>query len=202
MEHAVHRMLSDPHRAQPFEQLAERLLRDAEQTHSKTLLLVGVGEESSTHETLVHAAALLAEKKGSVLIIDADLARRPLSEGLEYGQERGVAELVQGDDAHRQRCLPTALAGLSVLPAGLVRHVDLSTAATRMEELLRKTASEFSLVLLDGGRTGDLPAATLARLTDATYFVVQLGAVEASQAQAALRDFRAAGARVLGAIAT
>ena len=42
----------------------------------------------------------------------------------------------------------------------------------------------------------------LARLADATYFVVQLGAVETSEAQAALRDFRAASARVLGCIAT
>jgi Mrp family chromosome partitioning ATPase len=91
---------------------------------------------------------------------------------------------------------------LSFLPAGLARHTDLSAAGPRLEETLERLTAEFSCLLIDGGRTGDLAATALARQADATYLVVQLGAVETSEAQAALRDFRAAGARVLGSIAT
>ncbi len=68
--------------------------------------------------------------------------------------------------------------------------------------MLQTLESEYRLVLIDGGRTSELAAATLARLSDATYFVIRLGQTEASLAQAAVRDFRAAGARVLGCIAT
>jgi Mrp family chromosome partitioning ATPase len=60
----------------------------------------------------------------------------------------------------------------------------------------------YGLVLIDGGQAGSELSAVLARQADATYLVVELGAVEASQAQAALRDLRAAGGRVLGCIAT
>jgi len=203
LERQVRRTLSDPVRSQPLVQLADRLRRDAEQTASKTLLFVGVGEESRAHEALLYAAALLAERPGEqVLLVDADLARRALTDGLEQGQMPGLAELLRGDGAVRERCQIAALPGLSLLPAGLLRHVDLSAAGSRLEAVLRQAAENHSLVLIDGGRSGDLAATALARLADATYFVVQLGAVETSEAQAALRDFRAASARVLGCIAT
>jgi Mrp family chromosome partitioning ATPase len=195
--------LSDPVGSQPQIQLAERLRRDADQTDSQTLVLVGVGQQSATHETLLFAATLLAESApGKVLLIDADLARRPLSEALDYGQQPGLAELLRGDESWGDRYCPTAVANLSFLPAGLLRHADLSTAGPRLEQLLQLFSAGFSYVLLDAGQTSDLAASVLARLADATYFVVQLGTVETNEAQAALRDFRAAGARVLGCIAT
>ena len=202
-ERSVRRTLSDPSRSQPLMQLAHRLARDIEQTTSKTVLWIGIGESAGGHETLLPAAALLAaEQSGRTLLIDADLARRPLSEALEFGQEPGLAELLKNDDPPLGRCQPTAFDKLSLLPSGLLRHSDISAAGPRLESVLKNLAAEFSLVLIDGGRSADLAATALARLADATYFVVQLGVVEACEAQAALRDFRAAGARVLGCVAT
>jgi Mrp family chromosome partitioning ATPase len=145
---------------------------------------------------------LLAERQGEVLVIDANLARRSLTDGMQAGAEQGLGELLRGNTPPRERCRPTAFSRVSFLPAGQLRHVDPSTAGQRLEEIVRQLASEFSLVLVDGGRAGDLAATTLARLCDATYFVVRLGTVEANEAQAALRDYRTVGARVLGCIAT
>jgi Mrp family chromosome partitioning ATPase len=195
--------LSNAVRGQPLVQLGERLLRDSEQLASKSLVMVGVGPDSATHETLLYAATVLAEKRrGEVLLVDADLARQKLSEALEYGRESGLTELLRNDLVPRASCRPTAVAGLSFLPAGLLRHADLTAAGPRLDAICKQLAAEFSFVLIDGGRSDELAAAVLARLTEATYFVVQLGTVEMGAAQAALRDFRAAGARVLGCIAT
>ena len=91
---------------------------------------------------------------------------------------------------------------MTFLPAGTQRLADLTSAADRWSRGLGELANDFDLTLIDGGRTGDPAVAALARLADATYVVVQLGVVEASAAQAALRDLRASGARVLGCIAT
>jgi Mrp family chromosome partitioning ATPase len=203
LERSIRRTLSDPNRAQPLLQLAHRLARDLEQTGSKTVLWIGVGASSGTHESLLAAAAILApEQPGQTLLIDADLKRRPLSEALEFGQEPGLAELLSSGELLRAPCRPTAFEKVSLLPAGLVHNVDLAAAGSRLDDVLKNLAADYSLLLVDGGRSVDPAAAALARLADATYFVVQLGAVEASEAQAALRDFRAAGARVLGCIAT
>ena len=62
-------------------------------------------------------------------------------------------------------------------------------------------SGKFDRVLIDGGRAGEPGVVALARQADATYLVVELGAVETSAAQAALAELRAAGARVLGCIA-
>src|SRR5262245_58946461 len=91
-ERVVRRTLGDRVRSQPLVQLADRLQRDIEQSASKTLVLVGVGPTSKTHETLLYAATLLAEKlPGELVLVDADLGRQPLSTALEYGQEQGLA---------------------------------------------------------------------------------------------------------------
>jgi Mrp family chromosome partitioning ATPase len=71
-----------------------------------------------------------------------------------------------------------------------------------MAAVVQTLEARYRLVLIDGGRTSDPAAATLARLSDATYFVVRLGETGVAAAQAAVSDFRAAGARVLGCIAT
>jgi len=202
LERSVRRTLGDAVRVQPLLDLAERIRRDVEQAGGKTVLLVGVGPESSSHEIALYAAAALGQRTGQVLLIDADASRQTLSVGLERAQQHGLAELLPSQESPRFSCRPTALAGLSLLPSGRARHVDLSANGPRLEEVLRQLSGDFSLVILDGGRTVDLAASALARICDATYFVVQLGAVETSEAQNALRDFRAAGARVLGCIAT
>jgi Mrp family chromosome partitioning ATPase len=85
---------------------------------------------------------------------------------------------------------------------GLARLGDPAAAANRLAAVVQTLEASYRLVLIDGGRSSELAAATLARLSDATYFVVRLGQTEAALAQAAVRDFRAAGARVLGCIAT
>ena len=58
--------MSDPVRGEPLTQLAERLRRDIEQTDSKTVVLVGVGPASATHEALLCAAMRLAQDRDLV----------------------------------------------------------------------------------------------------------------------------------------
>lgn len=202
LESVIRRTLSDPARLPPIRQMADRLLADARHSASRTLLLAGVGQASTTHEALLYAGALLAEPAGSVLLVDADIQRRTLTKGLECSDAIGLGELLASRDSPRSLCQPTSVGGLSLLPAGRIQAANLSAAGSRLGELLHELAGDFKLVLVDGGRTAELSAATLARLTDATYLVVKLGAVEAAEAQVALRDLRAAGARVLGCIAT
>jgi protein-tyrosine kinase len=202
LEQSVYRTLRDPLRSEPLRQLADRIRRDAERSESKTALLVGIESQGAVHLPLLYAAALVAETDGEVLVIDADLNRRSLSNGLGAAHEPGLAELLSNAGPVRDRVRLTGLTGVSLLPAGRVLNSDLSTRSTRLEEILRNSTSDYALVLIDGGCSTDPAASTLARLCDMTYFVVRLGAVESGPARVALQEFRAAGARVLGCIAT
>jgi Mrp family chromosome partitioning ATPase len=202
LERTVRRTLADPARSEPFRQLAERLWNDLDATSGRTILLTGVGPASDTHDVILHAAAILAQRGQPIAVVDADAAHRSLTCQLDFPDGKGLAELVQNDRNPAVLLRPTTFDLLSVLPFGQARLGDPAAAANRLAAILQTLEADHRLVLIDGGRSSELAAATLARLADATYFVVRLGETEAAQAQSALRDFRAAGARVLGCIAT
>jgi Mrp family chromosome partitioning ATPase len=202
-ERESRRALSEPHRRQPIRDLADRLRQDAHETGSRTLLFVGIGDQSATHSALLHTAAILAEEGGRVLLIDGDLAQRSLTLELEAVQQAGLSNLISANvSTASDLILATAFQRLAFLPAGTQRPAVLPTAGDRLTRVLGELTGSYDLLLIDGGRSNDAAAHVLARLADATYVVVQLGTVEASAAQAALRDLRSGGARVLGCVAT
>jgi Mrp family chromosome partitioning ATPase len=202
LERTIQRTLRDPLQSPPLHQLADQISRDVAHSDSKSVVFVGVGKQSSSVLSLLYTAAILAEQGRDVLVVDADVARHRLTAGLQTSQETGLSELVTGNEAAKRFCRSTFFPRVWSLPAGQIRHVDLSTHTARAEEIFSQLTKEYPLVLIDGGCTAELAASAIARFCDVTYFVVQLGFVEASEAQEALRDFRAAGARVLGCIAT
>jgi Mrp family chromosome partitioning ATPase len=125
-----------------------------------------------------------------------------LSEGLEYGRCAGLSELLAGKIEITTSFQPMAAKVLSFLPVGQAPRPAGSRAADALEAAIRKWKIDFDCLLIDAGNAdGDL-ASALAEAADATYLVVELGAVEANAAQVALARLRAAGARVLGCIAT
>ncbi len=194
--------MAEPERSEPFRQLADRLKSDLDQVAGRSILITGVGPAGETHDVILSTAAVLAEAGQPILVIDGDAARRSLTKQLDLGEGNGLAELARGQEPERDPICATALANLFILPMGQVRLPDPAAAANRLAALVQSLEGAFRLVIIDGGRTSNRAAAALARLCDATYFVVRLGETDARQAQIALRDFRAAGARLLGCIAT
>jgi Mrp family chromosome partitioning ATPase len=202
IERTVRRTLADAERSEPFRQLADRLRTDMEKSGGRTVLITGVGQASETHEVILHVAAVLAERGQPILVIDADAARRSLSEQLELADRAGLAEAVHASRDPLLLVESTALDELSLLPFGAAAAGEPATSANRLSSVVQSLEARFRLVLIDGGRASDAGAATLARLSDATYFVVRLGETGAAAGQSAVSEFRAAGARVLGCIAT
>jgi Mrp family chromosome partitioning ATPase len=201
LERIVRRVLADPERSQPLRQLADRLLTDLGQITGRSLLITGIGSASETHEVVLEAAAVLAEAGEPILIIDGDTVGRALTRKLELADGWGLAELARGEEPAEDPIRALAFDHLSLLPIGQARLSDPGASGNRLSSLIQSLESSFRLVLIDGGRVGE-SAAALARMCDAAYFVVRLGHTDASDAQSALRDFRSAGARVLGCIAT
>lgn len=202
IERTIRRALADPARSEPFRQLADRLLSDLEASGGRSIVITGIGPASETHEVILHTAAVLAERGEPILVVDADAAHRALTCQLDLPACRGLVEALRPEHDPLALVQPTAFESLSVLPLGQARLGDPAAAANRLAAVVQTLEASYRLVLIDGGRSSELAAATLARLSDATYFVVRLGQTEAALAQAAVRDFRAAGARVLGCIAT
>lgn len=200
LERQVKRTLNDRVRSQPLVDLVDRLVRDMEQTESKVLAFVGLGASDDLHLPILQAAMILAEKRGKrVLLVDGDVARRALSDGLEYGHCPGFSELSAGKVEIRNAYQATATKQLLFMPAGQMQPANGSGAEAALEKAVGELKADFDCVLIDAG--GEL-ASALAQVSDAAYLVVELGTVETNTAQATLARLRAAGARVLGCIAT
>lgn len=209
------RLLGDPLRSRPLLALAERLACDRQAHGCRSQWLVAVGPSQGVEEVALGVAACLAESSdlaaGSVLLVDADLGRRRLSQALGCGDQPGLAECLLGGMPASGLCRPTGLAHLSFLPAGQTASGRLlegiaGTLATAAGGLgasgWQALVSSFGVVLLGGGTTEDPWAGALAQLAEATYVVVELGCIDESTARAVVDRLRQQGARVLGCIAT
>jgi Mrp family chromosome partitioning ATPase len=201
LERAIHRTLAEPQTSEPFRQLAERIKTDLNEVAGRSILIANVGPDGQSHDLVLSTAAVLAEAGEPILVIDADGTRRLVTKELNLVAGTGLAELAEGQEPQSDPICVTTFENLSVLPIGKVRLPHSAAAANRLASLVQSLEGAFRLVLIDGGRTSDRAAPGLARLCDATYFVVHMGHTEVAQAQSALRSFRAAGARLLGCIA-
>ncbi|HUE74284.1 MAG TPA: hypothetical protein VMP01_25610 [Pirellulaceae bacterium] len=194
--------LAHSSRSVPFRELADRLTGDLRLLAGRCLLFAGIGPASHGDDLLAHLGGLMAEDEAEVLLVDADFTRAGLSVGLGALKETGLGELMERAGRGEELILPTLLPNVSVLPAGRQALSDSLGVVDHLAQLLARLQERFALILIDGGTHTQPLSTSLARLCDATYFVVRLGATDASTATKALKTFRGSGARVMGCVAT
>ncbi|MEX2025721.1 MAG: hypothetical protein WEH44_00445, partial [Pirellulaceae bacterium] len=194
--------LAHPSRSVPYRELADRLTQDLRQLSGRCLLFSGIGPASHGDDLLAHLGTLMAEDDAEVLLVDADFTRARLSVGLGALKETGLRELMEHAGRGDELILPTLLPNVSLLPAGRKALSDSLGVVDHLAQLLALLEERFALIVIDGGIHTHALAPSLARLCDATYFVVRLGATDARTAATALKVFRGCGARVMGCVAT
>lgn len=199
-EHRIRETLAQAPRSRPFAELVERLRQDFRCSEGKSLLFTGIGLASRGDEMLAHVAALFAEQGEKVLLVDADLERGGLTAGLGAGTLGGLRNAITSAASWQDYLLATSFPQLTFLPTGR-GNLNVDVAADRLSDLIPQLEQEFPLVLVDGGQSSGAIAGSLARSCEATYLVIRLGATDAKEAQAALRNFRSVGARVMGCVA-
>ena len=137
-----------------------------------------------------------------MLLVDADGDRKVLTQRFAAGNERGLSESLHEGTLASAAILHAAIPRLRFLPfgnAGLTRRTVAWQAVDSMLADLRRTC-RFVIVASD---QCDSPLAeAVSRYADGSYLVVQIGRSDHRQTQLALSRLTAAGARILGAVAT
>jgi capsular exopolysaccharide synthesis family protein len=147
-------------------------------------------------------AVALAQAGQRVLLIDADM-RRPRVHGLfDMEQAPGLSNVLIGEAALRDAVRATAVAGLTVLPAGqLPPNPAELLESRRFRELLSSFSNQFDWVILDSPPVlAVTDASVMGHLVSGVVFVVGSEMTSRQVAQAALEQFAAGRARVLGAV--
>lgn len=171
------------------------------------ILLVTSSEPSEGKSTTTFRLAEdFAALGASVLAIDADLRKPTLHRAFGVGNTIGLSNVLTRTVTRvdMPRLIKPARAHVDIMTAGRIppSPADL-LSSPRMGLMLQRLSRRYDIVLIDSPPVGGLPdAPILARLAEATLFVVSFHQVPRKAARAALRRVRAAGANVAGAAFT
>ncbi|MFO6446920.1 GumC family protein [Erythrobacter sp. NE805] len=159
------------------------------------------GEGKST--TAVVLAEMFANFGRKTLLVDADLRRPSVSKLL--GLERpkvGLVEVVLGHVPLEDAIVRGVHEGLHILPVAELPPSPTEILASReFEQFIEECRGKYSLVVFDSCPVmGLADAPMLARLVDATVFVLEANTLPFSRARTAVRRLTSAGGKVIGAV--
>ena len=160
------------------------------------------GEGKST--SAANLAFALSQLDRRVLLLECDLRRPSLHEKLPLSQGPGLSEYLCGQAAPEDVIRLCDLRGgrFSVARAGRVPpNPSELLNSQRMEEMIHRLRREYDDIILDlppVGEVGD--ALSVARYTDGTVLVVRRNYCDSLRLRAAVRQFEAVKARILGVV--
>ncbi|UYV15856.1 GumC family protein [Porphyrobacter sp. ULC335] len=161
------------------------------------------GEGKST--TSVVLAEMFASFGRKTLLVDADLRRPSVAKLLGIEKPKvGLVEVVLGHVQLEDAIVKGVHENLEILPIGEVPPNPTEILASQeFADFIDRCRGQYSLVIFDSCPVmGLADAPMLARLVDATVFVLEANTMPFSRARAAVRRISAAGGKTVGAILT
>lgn len=175
----------------------------------RSVAIADAGTSGQHAAAAANLAAALAIGGDSVVLVDADLRTPSLHTYFGVQNSQGLCDWLASGDITRPLPLEaTAIAGLSVLPAGLAAG---SSSALPADLLARNSARELfgilreraSFVVVNGPSLAEFSdLLSVAPRVDAVLLLVRSGKTKRAAAQQAKTSLERVGARILGVVLT
>ena len=189
--------------AEAYRALRTAILLSLPNCPPKTLLIVSAQAGDGKTSTCLNLGSTLAQRKGPVLLIDADLRKQGLSKELKLNNDRGLSTVLAGTHEAEEAIQPShLLPELWVLPSGPVppNPADL-LSSEKMLELLCAFGERFEHVVIDSPPVLAVTDSTiLSRIVDGVVLVIQSCNTSRGALLRTHRTLETAGARILGLI--
>ena len=154
--------------------------------------------------TAKNFASLLAFLGSKILLIDGDIRNPGLTKSVARHANRGLLEVLRGDEKLEDCLLVEAQSNLTVLPAVIRKRIFQSSdllASKEMENLLAQARKDYDYVIVDLPPVGpviDVRAASF--MYDGFIFIIEWGKTARSVVANALRDDDALYEKCIGVI--
>jgi non-specific protein-tyrosine kinase len=197
--------LTDPRSpvAEAYRTLRTNLMFSSLDVPLTTLLVTSAAPEEGKSLTLANLAVTMAQGGRSTILVDCDLRRPRQHEIFGLPLEPGLSNAIL-DKVEAPALSPTAVEGLSLLPAGTLppSPADL-LGSRRMEALIANLKSRADFVLFDAPPViAVTDAALLASKLDAALLVVSAGRTQREHAQRAKDLLEKIHVRIVGTVLT
>ncbi|GAW28902.1 capsular exopolysaccharide biosynthesis protein [Carboxydocella sp. ULO1] len=202
----MERLIVDKEPKSPLAEAYRRLrtnIQYANVAHElKTILFTSAGPGEGKSSVAANYAALVAQQKKEVILVDCDLRRPSLHRVFDLKNSRGLTNVMTHDFELKDVLQTTSVPGLRVLTSGPIppNPVEL-LAAEEMDNIMGRLMEMADLVVID---TPPIQAVTdalvLAPKVDGVVLVLMAAAVSRQQARLAKEGIQRVGGRLLGAV--
>jgi len=187
--------------AEAYRSLRTSVLLSLADHPPKTLLVTSAAAGDGKTVTSVNLAMALAQRKGPVLLVDADLRKWAITRIFNCDTKKGLSSALAGVDTLEQVLQQyEAVPNLWILPAGPLcpSPADLLSSET-MIALLEKVSERFQHVVIDTPPVMAVTDATiLSPMVDGVVLVAQGARTSKALLLRTCRILDGAGARILG----
>lgn len=172
------------------------------ESRSNVLVLTGPTPELGKSFLAVNFAAVLANARKNVVVVDADLRKGRLHEHFGGLRTPGLTDYLAGDAALDQVARRTALPGLHVVPTGTLPPNPAELLMhERFAALLAELSRRYDHVIVDTPPVLAVTDATLiGRLAGSTLLVLKAGEHSLRAIEDSVRRLRQAGVELRGTI--
>lgn len=194
----------DSPEAEAFRTLRANIKFAGGATAPRVILLADAGSGEARPTVAANLAVALALAGDTTLLIDADLRQPSLHRLFGVGNEAGLTNSLGDGAGGSLPTVATAVAGLSLLPAGpRASHPAELLASDRLRAVLTAAREAATFVIIDAPPvTAIADALSIAAVADGTLLIVRAGHTRRPAAQRAKEQLTRVGANLLGVVLT
>lgn len=141
----------------------------------KTLVVSSANPREGKTTSVIYLGTTMAQSGQRVLLIDTDMRRPRLHSSMGVSRQKGLSNLILGEDAYDDVIKTTEIPNLFILPCGPLPPNPAELLMTkRFEHVLAELAKRFDRVILDSPPLQAVTdAVVLSKLADGVIIVVR-----------------------------
>jgi succinoglycan biosynthesis transport protein ExoP len=168
----------------------------------KTLVVSSANPREGKTTTVIYLGTTMAQSGQKVLMVDTDMRRPRLHASTGVPRQRGLSNLIVGDEAVDDVIKSTEIPNLFVLPCGPLPPNPVELLMTkRFTVVLEELGKRFDRIILDSPPLQAVTdAVVLSKQTDGVIMVMRAGKTLRDEASRSVRQIRSVNGTILGVI--
>jgi succinoglycan biosynthesis transport protein ExoP len=168
----------------------------------KTLVVSSPNPREGKTTTVIYLGTTMAQSGQRVLLVDTDMRRPRLHASTGVPRQKGLSNLIVGEDRYEDVIKQTEIPNLFVLPCGPLPPNPAELLMTkRFATVLKELAERFDRVILDSPPLGAVTdAVVLSKQADGVMLVVRSGKTLRDEVTRSVKSIRSVNGSIVGVI--